>query len=302
MVKNQPLDVFGLGQCSLDHIGLIPSYPEADTKCEMTELVIEGGGPVATALVALSRWSVPCAFCGVIGDDAAGAAIGISLCREGIDTGNLLTRKGAQSQIAFIVAEPDTDGRRTVFWRRPTGDPVRPEEIDMEKIRTAKIIHTDGLMMEASLAAAQTAKDAGVMVVVDAGTLREGMLDLLRLSDCVIASKGFAESLTQGGTPVDACRIMAGLGPRVAGVTLGAAGYVALGDGGLIEGTAYAVQAVDTTGCGDIFHAGFIFGLLSAWDLEKSLDFAAWAAANVSLRMGGRAGIPALDAVRGKGF
>ena len=64
--------VWGLGQCCLDYIGKIVSYPPPDTKCEFSDMVIQGGGPVATALVALSRWGVPCAFAGVIGDDQFG--------------------------------------------------------------------------------------------------------------------------------------------------------------------------------------------------------------------------------------
>ena len=70
---------------------------------------------------------------------------------------------------------------------------------------------------------------------------------------------------------------------------------MALVEGRLIERPAYKVEAVDTTGCGDVFHAGFIYGLLQGWKIEKSLDFAAWAAAMVSLKLGGRAGIPPVE-------
>jgi len=62
--------------------------------------------------------------------------------------------------------------------------------------------------------------------------------------------------------------------------------------GRIIEKPAYPVAAVDTTGCGDIFHAGFIYGVLKGWPLERSLDFAAWSAAQAALSLGGRAGIP----------
>ncbi len=68
-------DIFGLGQCSLDCIGRIDAYPPPDVKCECSETVIQGGGPVATALVALSQWGISCAFTGVIGDDLFGSMI-----------------------------------------------------------------------------------------------------------------------------------------------------------------------------------------------------------------------------------
>ena len=286
--------VWGLGQCCLDYIGTIVSYPPPDTKCEFSDMVIQGGGPVATALVALSRWGVPCAFAGVIGDDQFGAAIKSSMDDEGIDTRGILVRKGFDSQFAFIVAEPGA-GNRTIFWRRPTGPDPRPDEIDYRRFRSAEVFHTDGTFMEASLAACKAARDAGVKVVVDAGSLRDGMLELARLSDYFLASETFAEDLVGKECPMDACIRLAELGPRVAGVTLGSKGYVAVDRGRRIRKPAYPVAAVDTTGCGDVFHAGFIYGLLESWHVDQCLDFAAWAGARVCLELGGRTGIPPLE-------
>jgi sulfofructose kinase len=291
---NTPLtQVYGLGQCALDHLALIKSYPEPDTKCEFKELVVQGGGPVATALVALSRWGISCAFAGVIGDDRFGAEIRQSLDVEGVDTRGLLVRAGCSSQFAFIVAEAGS-GRRTIFWRRPTGAAPSANELDLGAIRSARVLHTDGLFIDASLAAADAARAAGVPVVVDAGTLRDGMLELAKRSDYFLASATFARALVGENQPLDACRRLAELGPQVVGVTLGEKGYVTLAAGLVIERPAYRVPAVDTTGCGDVFHAGFIYGLIQGWTTEDSLDFGAWAAARVSLRLGGRDGIPPL--------
>ena len=193
-------------------------------------------------------------------------------------------------------------GRRTIFWRRPTGPPPSPQELDYSTIRKAAVFHTDGLFTEASLAAAKAAKEAGVKVVVDAGSLREGMLDLAQLSDYFLASETFSDGLVGEGRPLDACRKLAEYGPSVVGVTLGARGYVALAGNRIIERPAYQVDSVDTTGCGDVFHAGFAYGLIRGWKMDKCLDFAAWAAAEVSLQLGGRAGIPPLVRVRDEGW
>ena len=293
-MEKRNFKVSGLGQCCLDYIGKIASYPPPDTKCEFSDMVIQGGGPVATALVALSRWGVSCAFAGVLGDDQFGAMIKLSLDDEGIDTGGILVRKGFDSQFAFIAAEP-TVGNRTIFWRRPTGPALSPDEIDYRMIRNARVFHTDGIFTEASLAACKAAKEAGVQVVVDAGSLREGMLELARLSDYFLASATFAEALVGEDKPMDACFKLAELGPRVVGVTLGPKGYVALDRGRMIRRPAYPVAAVDTTGCGDVFHAGFIYGLIEKWNVDKCFDFAAWAGAMVSLKLGGRTGIPTLE-------
>jgi ribokinase len=300
-VNTQSFQVYGLGQSALDYIGEIDSYPPPDVKCEFSNMVIQGGGPVATALVALARWGLSCAFAGVLGDDPFGDMITASLEEEGIDTSGALVRKGYKSQFAFIAAEPGS-GRRTIFWQRPTGPPLNPDEIDLSIIRQAKVVLTDGLFPEAALAACKAAKAAGVEVVVDAGSLREGMLELARVSDYYLASEAFAKALVGNGRAIDACHKLAEFGPRVAGVTLGDKGYVALTGGRVIERPAYPVEAVDTTGCGDLFHAGFTYGIVQGWDVEKSLDLGAWSAAMVSRKLGGRAGIPTLGELAEKGY
>jgi len=291
-MSDRTFQVYGLGQCCLDYVGLVDAYPPADAKCEVREMIVQGGGPVATALVALTRWGLSCAFAGVVADDHFGSVIEASLDDEGIDTSGLIVRPGSNSQFSYIVADPET-GTRTVFWRRPTGAPPRPDEIDVDLIRHARVVHLDGLLMEASLAAATEARNAGGWVVVDAGSLRDGMLDLARHSDIFFASEKLSRELVGDDKPMDACHKLAELGPDLVGVTLGHRGYVALHRGRAIERPAHKVNAVDTTGCGDVFHAGLTYGLIAGWDPEKSLDFGAWAAAMVSLEPGGRTGIPA---------
>jgi sulfofructose kinase len=302
MSRENPLvQVFGLGQCCLDYIAKVKAYPPADVKCEFNEMVIQGGGPVATALVALARWGLSCGLAGVLGDDLFGSMIKASLDEEGIDTSGIVIRPGSESQFAFIVAEPGI-GRRTIFWRRPTGRPPGSEEINYRMLEQAKVLHTDGNFGEVTLAACAVARKAGVQIVVDADSFYEGMIDLARLSNHFIASENFAAAFLGKDNPMEACRKIAKLGPQVVGVTLGPRGYVALTKGKVVEKPAYPVEAVDTTGCGDVFHAGFIYGLIQGWDFEKCFDFAAWSAAMVSLQMGGRSGIPSLLQVKEKGY
>ena len=284
----------GLGQCSLDYIGKIENYPAVDRKCEFTDMTIQGGGPVATALAALSRWQISCAFMGITGDDQFGTDIKASLVAEGIDISGLKIRPQSRSQVAFIVAEKES-GQRNIFWQRPEGPPLAAHEIDTGLITHARVFHTDGLFSEAALEAGKAAKAAGVPIVVDAGTLRSGMLKLAGQANCFIASETFSRALVGKNSPRQACRELSKMGPELACITLGARGYVASYKGRLIERPAYPVKPVDTTGCGDIFHAGFIYGLINHWTVEKCLDFGAWSAAMASLKVGGRAGIPAVS-------
>ena len=126
-MPKQKIDVYGLGQCAWDYIGQIEKYPPLDAKCEMSEMVVQGGGTVATALVALSRWGFSCTFCGVVGDDTTGHLITKSLHDENVDTRQMIIRKGFDSQFAFIAAEKN-DGKRTIYWRRPTGQKALADE------------------------------------------------------------------------------------------------------------------------------------------------------------------------------
>ncbi len=290
-LRDSTFQVFGLGQCSIDYLGIVERYPPADAKCEFTEMIIQGGGPVATAMVALSRWGVKCTFTGVVGSDSFGDEIIESLIEEGVDTSGLHVREDCSSQFAFIAVEP-WSGRRTIFWQRPSGAVPHPDEIDYNQIRNTDVLYTDGLFIDATMEACREARKSGTKVVVDAGTLREGMLELAGLCDFFIASRTFAKAFTGEGNEIEACRKIADLGPEVVGITLGEEGYVAIVGGEITKRPAYEVEAVDTTGCGDTFHAGFTFGLINGWDKLKCLDFGAWAASRVSLKLGGRTGIP----------
>ncbi len=285
------IDVYGLGQCSMDYLAPVDAYPGVDSKCEFSGLTVQGGGPVATALVALSRWGLRCAYAGVVGDDGFGREIQSGLEVEGIDTADVITRAGCRSQFAFIAAEK-LGGWRTIFWQRPTGPALAVAEVNTAAIGRARLFHTDGLYIDAAIAGCLAARAVGSTVVLDAGTLRDGVLDVVAMTDCCIVSEAFARSLVGVDDAEAACYQLARLGPAMVGVTLGQKGYAALWEGRFIRRPAIPVTAVDTTGCGDIFHAGVIYGLINKWPYDRALAFAAWAAAQAATTLGGRDGIP----------
>lgn len=276
------MDVLGLGACVLDQFGIVDEYPEPDAKCEVSDWRTEFGGPVATALVALTRWGHRCAFAGVVGADEAGRLIAGNLAAEGVDATNLLVRDGARSQAAFIAVER-ASGRRKIYWRRPTGEPPTRSELQPP---TARLFLTDGLYAGIS---AELAREA-TCTIVDAGTLRDGTRELIPEADVVVASESFAQAYA--GDAQGCCRKLREAGVAVAGVTLGNRGYLASVGDTWLERPAVAVDAVDTTGCGDVFHAGVCHGVLHNWAWKRTFEFANWAAAQTATALGGRAGIP----------
>lgn len=284
--------VAGLGQCSLDFIAFADKYPAEDSKKEVFDSTIEGGGPAATALVALSRLNVKTFFIGVVSDDLAGKEIKEGLEREGVDTRSLLVRPGGESQKAFIIVNRKT-GARNIFWQRPTVERLKPKDAPEKLIKKSDLLLLDGLMLEASLKAANIARENNVPVMLDAGGLRPGMLRLAGLSDYIVASRDFALAVAK--TPEDALKRLGRLKPRAVTITLGAEGSITQSGGKTFRTRAFRVRAVDTTGAGDVFHGGYVYGLLRGWDMEKTVEFASAFAALKCLKPGGRAGIPALS-------
>ena len=288
-------DVIGVGLSATDYLGIVDEYPPpADKKICMSEFAKQGGGPVATALVALARLGAKTAFVGKVGDDESGNFMKDQLAEEGVDVTQVVTEPDTSSPPAFIVVDKDT-GSRTIFWSESNITPLKASEIDQEFIASARILHLDGLQMEAGLAAARWAKEAGMTVVLDGDTMRQGIEELVGLTDVLIASQNFATQFTGTGHQEAAINKMRSLGPEIVGITLGADGCMLLWESNLIRKPSYKVDVVDTTGAGDVFHGAFIYGLLQDWPLEKTAEFANAVAAMKCRKLGGRAGIPTLD-------
>lgn len=288
-------DVIGVGYSSVDYLGIVEEYPPpSDIKMPMTQFIKQGGGPVATALVALSRLGAKTAFVGKMGDDEFGNFMKEELKKENVDISHVVTEPGASSQFAFIIVDRAT-GKRTILWSQSNVSQLKESEIHGDFITSASILHLDGLQMEAALVSARWAKEAGMTVVLDGDTLRPGIDELVKLTHILITSQHFALQFTGEKSIDDAINKMRSLGPRIVGVTLGNEGSVIYWEGNKIHKPAFKVDVVDTTGAGDVFHGAFIYGLLKNWDIEKTAEFANAVAAMKCRKLGGRAGIPNLE-------
>jgi ribokinase len=285
------MKVAGLGQCSLDYLMIVDSYPGEDTKKEVLEWTVQGGGPVATALVALSRLGVKTSFMGLISDDDAGKSIRKGLVKEKIDTGDMVIRKGGRSQTAFIIVN-NKNGKRTIIWQRPTIKSIRSSEVRKTFLKGADFLLLDGLFSEASIKAANMAKEMNIPVMLDAGKIRKGMNELLQSSDYIVASEEFGMEFA--GEKKRALKRLMRFGPRAATITLGDKGSITTSGREEFHQPAFKVDVVDTTGAGDVFHGGYIYGLLQGWEIRKTVKFASAFAALKCMGLGGRTNIPGL--------
>ncbi len=293
MPDTKRFDVVGLGQCSFDILGRLSEFPAPDQKSELNEIKFQGGGPVATALVALSRLGVSVSFCGRVGDDDFGQKIQAGLVEENVDCRSLLIDKGATSQVAFIAVVEG--GHRNIFWHRGTARPIKANEVDNTLIAQSKVLHLDGLQHEASVAAARTARDNGVITVLDGGSVREGTAALLPLIDHLVVSEKFANQLIPEGSVEEKLGVLLSFGAVAATITSGVKGSWTQERGGLaFHQATFNVDVVDTTGCGDVFHGAYIYGLLQGWELPRIVKAAAACAALKTRQLGGRTAIPTL--------
>jgi ribokinase len=151
-------------------------------------------------------------------------------------------------------------------------------------------------MVEASIEGARQAKEMGLRVVMDAGTLREGYRELISMVDILIASERFGSALVGGDKTVDkALEALSHWGPKEVVITLGPKGSIGWSGGEMVSQKAFSVDAVDTTGAGDVYHGAYIYGLLKGLNMAECMRFASAASALKCLEIGGRKGIPTVE-------
>jgi len=284
-----PIDIVGVGLNATDTLIPVPHYPVSGSKVEIHAASLLPGGQVATAMVACQTWGLRARYVGKLGDDHA-AALHVEEFRKAGVEAHLLTAPGCSSQQAFILVE-DT-GERTVLWKRDDRLTLRPEELKREWIVDARALHVDGHDTSAAIAAASWAKEAGIAVVADLDELYPGVEQLMEKVDYLIVSRDIPGRLTGSSDLREAlAQVQQRFGCFLTAATLGHEGVLAYSGGAFCYRPAYQVDVVDTTGAGDIFHAGFIYGLLHGWCLDKTLDFACAAAALNCTGTGARGGI-----------
>jgi sulfofructose kinase len=293
------IDILGLGAISVDDLIYVESYPPPDAKTQVIRRERHCGGLTATALVSAARLGARCAYAGVLGEDALSEFALGCLRQEGIDVASVRRSRLARPVHSHIVVDQKR-GTRNIFFdvERAKGAPRRPPG---ELIRAARVLFVDNLGVEGMLCAVRQARREGIPVVADFENAQHPQFpELLARADHLILSLSFAQALTGARSPAGVLRRLACPGRAVWAVTDGAAGcwYQAPGWRGPKHQPAFRVQAVDTTGCGDVFHGAYAFALARGIALEQRMELAAAAAALKATEPGGQGGCPSWPAVR----
>lgn len=296
-----PVELVGLGMASLDILVRAVDFPTSEKGAPLVDLAIEGGGPVATALVAAQRLGVQTGFIGTFGADRLGRIKRQTMEEEGIDLSRCPVREGPEVQAVLVCVDAENGERTFSFVHAPGRDPglIRVGELEPGYITGAKMLHLDGYHAEAALAAAGWMRAAGKPVMLDCaagrGTVSENQIALVKACDILICGSGFAPGLTGEQDLWRAGRAVLALGPRIVVQTEGADGCYTSTPEDEFHTPAYPVEVMDTTGAGDVFHGAYAAAVLRGWDARRAARFSSAVSAIKCMRLGGRAGAPCFD-------
>ena len=258
-LPDRPFDVVGFGENSVDLIGVIDSWPEPDTKRTLSAFDRMPGGQIATATVAAARLGCRTRYVGVFGDDDEGRWLVATLGAHDVDV-TAIVRQGAATRRAVILVEQST-GARAVLENRDAHLTLLPRDLPLDILTSGRVLMLDATDVDASIAAASAAREAGIPVVLDVDRRTDRLERLLATTDVLVTSKSFPADYTGERDLETALRRLADAGPWLIAATPGPEGSVALHEGEFVRTPALQVGAVDTTGAGDAFRAG----LVAAW-------------------------------------
>jgi sulfofructose kinase len=291
------VDIAGVGLNATDTVIRLPHFPAFNSKVEFRDSKVLPGGQVASAVVACARWGLHARYVGKIGDDSFGQLQREEMDRAGVES-HWIVAPNCQSQSSFILVDQPS-GERTVLWKRDPRLELLPEEIQREWVVRSRLLHVDGHDCAGAARAARWAREAGIPVTADLDNLYPGVEALLENVDYLISSREFPARLSkEQNLMVSLPQLHRRFGCRVVAATLGEEGVLAWDGSKFHYSPAFDVTPVDTTGAGDIFHAGFAYSMIQGWDLAAALEFSNAAASLACMAPGARGGIASLEEIK----
>jgi sugar/nucleoside kinase (ribokinase family) len=292
------VDIAGVGLNATDTVIRLPYFPAFNSKVEFRSSEVLPGGQVASAMVACSTWGLKARYVGKLGDDAFASLQRAEMERARVES-HWIVAPNCQSQSSFILVD-ERNGERTVLWKRDPRLELFASEIRREWVARSRFLHVDGHDCAGAAAAALWAREASIQVIADLDNLYPGVEALLENVDYLISSREFPARLTgERDLFLSLPMLLKRFGCRIAAATLGEDGVLAWDGARFHYSPAFAITPVDTTGAGDIFHAGFAYAKIQGWDLDRALEFSCAAAGLACTAPGARGGIASLTCIDG---
>jgi|SRR5215471_3438124 len=292
--EKKDFDATGFGLNAVDHLLVVREYPAFDTKVRFQHYQKSAGGQTASAMVALQRLGLKTAYAGRFGSDDDGQFGLRAIEREGVNLDFAETIAGADNQVAFIIID-SRSGERTIIWDRDDRLSYLPDEVPLELASRGRVLHLDAHDPPACAAMARAARAAGAIITADIDNVYEGLPELLPLIDVLITSSEFPHRLTGiRDERASLIELKTRYGCAIVGATLGARGALVYCNDEFVQSPAFEVPGGcrDTTGAGDAFHSGFIYGMLRDEDLESCMKTGNAVAALKCRALGGRKALP----------
>jgi sugar/nucleoside kinase (ribokinase family) len=281
----------GLGQISLDRVGVVARWPRRGEKQVLEEELLLPGGQIATALLAAAQQGVPGALVAAVGVDEAAQQALAPLRAAGVDVSDVRAFPGVATRQAWLLCERDS-AERTIFERRDPALRLRAEDVPPSRVESAAALLVDAEHPEASLRAVALARRAGVATLCDVERADEASWAILREVDFPIVSQGFADECWSGSSAEAALARLVGPATRMAVLTRGARGALARWGDRVLEVPALRIDALDTTGAGDVFRGSFAVALLAGCGARDVLEWANAAAGLACLGRGAQGALP----------
>jgi sugar/nucleoside kinase (ribokinase family) len=280
----------------MDIITPVCHLPDSNEVFEVYGIDIQGGGPVATALVALAKLGARVAYQGALAESRWGQMIIDEFEQYGIDTSLCQRFSEGESPVAVILVEPD--GNRSILYEKGRQKLLGEQDVDIDRVAAARILHLDGNHPDAAVKAAEVARQCETLVSLDGGAGEgkwKGMAELIPLVDILIVARQFALRHTGHDDPLKAGPALLARGAQFVVITDGENGSWYWDDSWHFHQPALAVDVRDTTGAGDTYHGAYLYAYLQGWSPEECLRFASAVAALKCTQPGGRKGIPSLE-------
>lgn len=285
-------DVLVSGLNVVDLLLTIPNEFEKGRKHEIDNILIQGGAPAGNGACGMAALGLKTAFLGHIGENAQSAIAKTELTKFGVDTSLMINSPNTVPATALVEVD-GVSGERTVFYTTNGYRALSSTEIDSKWLDKTKLVYVDGYDIEGNIELLKQAKKRGIPSVLDieAGD-KEQLLTMVKLGTHAILPLEAAQFLTGKTSAADCLGILATQTDAQLVITDGANGSWALTNGQLITQACFEVAVIDTTGCGDSFHAAYTYGLLKNYTLEQRMQFASAFAAIVATHLGGRTYFP----------
>ncbi len=294
-------DAVGFGALNLDKLYCVNKIAGEEEESFIVSFNESCGGSAANTMVGLSRLGLKTGFIGKVSQDREGKLLLLDFKKEGVDTNGIIVSKDGKSGIVLGFVDPD--GQRALYVDPGVNDLIESNEVKIEYIKNCKVLHLTSFVGESIKAQKDLINEISedIIISLDPGRIYaergvDYIKDILERTNIILLNEGELKFLTRKEyTYVEGVKTLLEYGISVVALKLGDKGcYVTNGkESYLIK--PFRVKSIDTTGAGDAFNAGFLYGFIKGRKLKECGRFGNFVASCCIKEFGARSGLPEIS-------